>query len=250
MADSSRKYSFLERLSVERLEELLDSAVNTNEEENSEYIDAILEVIVKKEKETPTGRITDVDQAWKDFQTYYNTEDGRGQTLYFVEEQKQPVETAAPKHITFRRMWNREEESARREPSIKVSEVLPYFSFQEALDSYSITEVIEPSRLPDGYAFDHIAGLDASRLSLDAVYTNGENIFSISILEHNGNPSAQVEKTAKAPEIFEVGNTTFYLIENTANYTVVWLTEHYECFIIAPLSVERDELKDIVYSMF
>lgn len=307
MADSSCKYSFLENLSVERLEELLDSAVNTNEEENSEYIDAILEVIVKKEKETPTGRITDVDQAWKDFQTYYNTEDGRGQTLYFVEEQKQPVETAAPKHITFRRMWktalmaatvaiclllsivvaqavgidvlgtiaqwtddvfsfgniqsrtvdisfektsNREEKSARREPSIKVSEVLPYFSFQEALDSYSITEVIEPSRLPDGYAFDHIAGLDASRLSLDAVYTNGENIFSISIIEHNGNPSAQVEKTAKAPEVFEVGNTTFYLVENIRNYSVVWLTEHYECFIIAPLSVERDELKDIVYSMF
>lgn len=308
MADSSRKYSFLENLSVERLEELLDSAVNTNEEENSEYIDAILEVIVKKEKETPTGRITDVDQAWKDFQTYYNTEDGRGQTLYFVEEQKQPVETAAPKHITFRRMWKTAlmaatvaiclllsivvaqaagidvlgtiaqwtddifsfgniqsqtedisfnettaspaEESDKPVAVIKTSQRLAYTSFQDALDAYSVTEVTEPSRLPEGYVFDHISGLDGVRLSLDAVYTNGENIFSISILEHNGNPSAQVEKTAKAPEIFEVGNTTFYLIENTANYTVVWLTEHYECFIIAQLSVERDVLKDIVNSMF
>lgn len=142
------------------------------------------------------------------------------------------------------------EESDKPVAVIKTSQRLAYTSFQDALDAYSVTEVTEPSRLPEGYVFDHISGLDGVRLSLDAVYTNGENIFSISILEHNGNPSAQVEKTAKAPEIFEVGNTTFYLIENTANYTVVWLTEHYECFIIAQLSVERDVLKDIVNSMF
>ena len=70
MADSSRRYSYLEHLSVDRLEELLDLAVNTDEEEKTEYVDAILEVIVRKEKESPTGRLTDVDKAWADFQTY------------------------------------------------------------------------------------------------------------------------------------------------------------------------------------
>ena len=64
MADSSRRYSYLEHLSVDRLEELLDLAVNTDEEEKTEYVDAILEVIVRKEKESPTGRLTDVDKAW------------------------------------------------------------------------------------------------------------------------------------------------------------------------------------------
>ena len=37
MADSSRRYSYLEHLSVDRLEELLDLAVNTDEEEKTEY---------------------------------------------------------------------------------------------------------------------------------------------------------------------------------------------------------------------
>ena len=46
MADSSRRYSYLEHLSVDRLEELLDLAVNTDEEEKTECVDAILEVSV------------------------------------------------------------------------------------------------------------------------------------------------------------------------------------------------------------
>lgn len=308
MADSSRRYSYLEHLSVDRLEELLDLAVNTDEEEKTEYVDAILEVIVRKEKESPTGRLTDVDKAWADFQTYYNTEDGRGQTLHFTEEPKDFAETKPAKNRTLRKVWktillvatiaicllfsmvaaqaagfdilgalarwtddvftfgtvqpktidtpysetanNREEGSARRTPSIKISEELPYSSFQEALDAYSVTEVSEPSKLPDGYALDQIWGLDGQQLSLEAVYTNGENLLSISIISHNGDPSGQIEKTDKDPEIFEVGNMTFYLVENIRNYTVIWLTEHYECIIIAPLSVERVVLKDIVYSMF
>lgn len=105
MADSSRRYSYLEHLSVDRLEELLDLAVNADEEENTEYVDAILEVIVRKEKEKPTGRLTNVDKAWADFQTYYNTEDGRGQTLHFTEESENSVDTMPTKHGTLRKMW-------------------------------------------------------------------------------------------------------------------------------------------------
>ncbi|RKJ55551.1 hypothetical protein D7X33_30580 [Butyricicoccus sp. 1XD8-22] len=307
MADSSSKYSFLEHLSVERLEELLDSAVNTNEEENSEYIDKILEVIVKKEKETPTGRITDVDQAWKDFQTYYNTEDGRGQTLYFVEEQKQSVEIVATKHITLRKMWKTAlmvatvaiclllsivaaqaagidvlgaiaqwtddvfsfgniqsktedtsfsettaspaEESAKPVVVARTSQELTYASFQDALDAYSITEITEPTSLPDGYMLDRICGLDSDIPSLDARYLNGKDVLSISIIPHHDNPSGHVEKTSEPVEVFEMGNTKFYLLENIENYAVVWLTKHYECFVSAPLSIERSVLKDIVYSM-
>ena len=307
MADSSRRYSYLEHLSVDRLEELLDLAVNTDEEEKTEYVDAILEVIVRKEKESPTGRLTDVDKAWADFQTYYNTEDGRGQTLHFTEEPKDFAETKPAKNRTLRKVWktvllvatiaicllfsmvaaqaagfdilgalarwtddvftfgtvqpktidtpysetanNREEGSARRTPSIKISEKLPYSSFQEALDAYSVTEVSEPSKLPDGYSLDYVCALNANDFSLDAVYTNGDDILSISIITHNGNPSGQVEKTERPPEVFEIGNTTFYLVENIDNYAVIWLTEHYECFILSSLNVDKNILKDMIYSM-
>ncbi len=77
MADVSKRYRWLERLPIEELEELLRLAVAPQpEEEDSAYIDAILEVMVKKEKEQPTGRISDVDQSWKEFQEYYRTEEG------------------------------------------------------------------------------------------------------------------------------------------------------------------------------
>ena len=119
---------------------------------------------------------------------------------------------------------------------IRVSEELPYSSFQEALDAYEITEVSEPSYLPSGYVLDCISRFDGTQLfSLDADYKKGEDFLSISIYP---------------VEIFEAGDRTFYLMRNTNNNSVAWLTEHYECLIMAPLSVEPDELKDIVYSMF
>lgn len=307
MADSSRRYSYLEHLSVDRLEELLDLAVNTDEEEKTEYVDAILEVIVRKEKESPTGRLTDVDKAWADFQTYYNTEDGRGQTLHFTEEPKGFAETKPAKNRTLRKVWKtvllaatiaicllfsmvaaqaagfdilgalarwtddvftfgtvqpktidlpssetldaHKEESVENTPSFKISEKLSYSSFQEALDAYSVTEVSEPSRLPNGYILDEVCGLDGAQLHLEAVYVNEMDYLSISLVSHNDMPSTQVEKTAEPAEIFESGNTTFYLMKNADNYTVIWLTEHYECLIMASLSIERDALKDVACSM-
>ena len=38
-------------------------------------------------------------------------------------------------------------------------------------------------------------------------------------------------------------------MKNADNYTVIWLTEHYECLIMASLSIERDALKDVACSM-
>lgn len=306
MADSFRGYGYLEHLSVERLEELLDLAVNADEEENSEYIDAILEVIVKKEKESPSGRFIDINKAWNDFQTYYNTEDGRGQTLYFSEDQEQ-LATATPRNRKIlRRIWktalvaavtvicliisvvaaqavgfdvlgalahwtdgiftfgnvqpptvdmtfgetaDNSAESANQTPSINTSEDWMYSSFQEALDNYSITEISEPSILPDNYVLEQISGFDGNKFYLDAMYTNGSDIMSISILSHSGNPSTQVEKGDSPVEVFETGDTIFYLVENTNNYTVVWLTEHYECFITSSLNMEKATLKEIAFSM-
>ena len=79
----NRKYAYLEQLSMERLEEMLTlDADPLSDQEDEEYIDAILEVTLKREKEHPTGRLTDVDKAWEDFQKYYNTPEGEGISLY------------------------------------------------------------------------------------------------------------------------------------------------------------------------
>lgn len=108
MAKQENNYSYLNCLTVDKLEELLQIAVNAQSEEDSEYVDAILEVIVRKERGNPTGKISDIDQAWKEFQAYYNTQDGQGQSLYCSEEtevcQPQSIQKPInkPKHRILR----------------------------------------------------------------------------------------------------------------------------------------------------
>ncbi len=74
MADSKskRRYEDLNRLSIEQLEELLRTApFMPDDQETSEYFDAIEEVILQRETEHPTGRIQDVNSAWAEFQEHY-----------------------------------------------------------------------------------------------------------------------------------------------------------------------------------
>lgn len=66
-----RQYDYLESLSIERLEEQLYQCG----EDNPELLDRIVEVIVKKEKEDPSGRLMDIDTAWAEFKTHYMTSD-------------------------------------------------------------------------------------------------------------------------------------------------------------------------------
>lgn len=88
----NRKYAYLEQLSTERLEELLTlDSDPSSDQEDEELIDAIMEVILRRESEHPTGRLTDVDKAWEDFQKHYNTPEGEGLSLY-------PDEDASAEH--------------------------------------------------------------------------------------------------------------------------------------------------------
>lgn len=66
---------FLDQLSTEQLLDLMREDFESSESGDDERIDRILEVIEKREREKPTGLFSDVDQAWEDFQKYYNTPD-------------------------------------------------------------------------------------------------------------------------------------------------------------------------------
>ncbi len=81
---STGRYAFLRALTTEQLEQLLkaDYSASMPEDAAEEFIDAVIEVMLEKEKETPSGRLADVDKAWADFQTYYNVPDRDGQLLY------------------------------------------------------------------------------------------------------------------------------------------------------------------------
>lgn len=94
MADlkHDRRFANLNRLSTERLEELLRTApLLPDSQETSDYYDAIEEVILQRETEHPTGRIQDVDSAWAEFQEQYLSPASESAQLYPEERSEAPA---------------------------------------------------------------------------------------------------------------------------------------------------------------
>lgn len=63
-----------------------------------------MEVIIRKEEETPTGRIMDVDAAWAEFKEHYMTPEGVGMRLYDDEEYGEDAEDPPKSHPPKRRL--------------------------------------------------------------------------------------------------------------------------------------------------
>ena len=82
MAKNDEKYAYLNRLSTEQLEELLRADMEASKPGNDEVVFHILEVIAQRENQQPTGRIPDVEEAWKEFQREYDLPEGEGMSLY------------------------------------------------------------------------------------------------------------------------------------------------------------------------
>lgn len=82
MAKNNEKYAYLNRLSTEQLEELLRMDMEEAKPGNEDVVFHILEVIEQRENDCPTGSIPDVDEAWVEFQKYYDVPEGDGTSLY------------------------------------------------------------------------------------------------------------------------------------------------------------------------
>jgi hypothetical protein len=71
-----KEYDALRQLDVEKLEELLQAAVDPqNGDEDSEYVDTLLKIIVEKEREHNTGRLSNVEEMWQEFRRHRETEE-------------------------------------------------------------------------------------------------------------------------------------------------------------------------------
>lgn len=76
------KYAYLDQLSTQQLEQLLRTYMDAPEWDE-EAIFHITEVIQAREREqAPAGGIPDADQAWAEFQEYYDIPEGEGLSLY------------------------------------------------------------------------------------------------------------------------------------------------------------------------
>lgn len=86
---SGHKFDFLEQLSVENLEYLL--CLSSDAEETEAFLDAVAEVIVEREKERPTGRLPNVDDAWNEFQTLYQNHSSEHMPPDNDQEEAEPI---------------------------------------------------------------------------------------------------------------------------------------------------------------
>ena len=60
---------------------------------------------MRKEKENPTGCLPDVDDAWREFQTHFNTPEGQGLSLYPDEADDEIGQAAPPKPKKKRKVF-------------------------------------------------------------------------------------------------------------------------------------------------
>ena len=126
-----------------------------------------------------------------------------------------------------------------------------FSSLQEAFDAYGMTEVHEPSWLPEGYTLDNIDVLcldDPFLRSFLASYTDGESCVNIDIMSYEGEPNAQVQKIGGPVESVKKNGVTFYHIENLVGRTIAWCSDQYEYYLSGDVGV--DILWKIADSMF
>lgn len=126
-----------------------------------------------------------------------------------------------------------------------------FSSLQEELDTYGMTEVHEPTWLPEGYVLTRAQAIclnDPFIRHFSADYTDGEGRVYIDILSYEGEPNVQVQKTDSSVEVMEKYGIMFYYIENSAGGTLAWCTDRYEYYIGS--EEEKDILLQIAASMF
>lgn len=95
----------LENLSIPELEALLqqDFIASDDSVTDEEYIMAIMEVIQKKEESQPDYQKINIEEAWEEFQNFYNSNEGKEYSLYRSEESadEDPVSQVSPKRRKY-----------------------------------------------------------------------------------------------------------------------------------------------------
>lgn len=283
-----RDFLKFDNMSTEMLEDILraDSQLPDGENSDTDAILYIMEVIAKREKEHPTGKFTDVHDAWASFSENYLPYIDDDKSLYdFADEEKTGIRQAPSpnpsrplKKSRFMRVafvaatvtalllagtitasafgfdlwgavakWTRETFGFTSQSPTENPE--GYDSLQAALSQYGITEPLAPSWIPDGYI---LSSIDVSEtpvmIKFCAIYKNGDGILSIVITDLiKGDPNT-FEKDDNGVTVYVAGKVEHYLMSNNGRETAVWVSKTYECSISGNISeTEIEQMIDSIY---
>lgn len=123
-----------------------------------------------------------------------------------------------------------------------------YSALQDALEQQNIHVALAPTWIPDGYIENDVRITDSPKQrSFITNYKNGDNNIIIRIAEYLDSFPMQIEQSNSLLEIYTSNGVDYYIFDNYEQLKAVWITENYECYISAPLSIS--EIKKMIDSI-
>lgn len=278
--------AYLEQLSTEQLEDILRADLASEDQENDEAVFHILEVLEKREKENPTGRLPDTDQAWKEFQQYYNIPEGEGESLYPIRNTQEkrsasvPTKTrrvfrprkilvvAAVLILMFGGMLTAQaagvdvfgaigrwtEEKFHFEITPASEDGTTDYTFREASRKRGLPQSLIPTWYPKGFESSEPID-DSVEDYVDSVYceyiNKEENRSYLAMVsryfDSEAIAAAVYEKDDTEVEIYESKGRTFYIMSNLDSMTATWSDGILSIDIIGQLEV--NQIKRIIDSI-
>ena len=105
-----------------------------------------------------------------------------------------------------------------------------------------------PAWIPDGYVEADIRIFDTPKQrQFLGKYQREDQIIKIWIEHYLDSDPMQIEQDESVVEIYEVGNTTYYIISDVDSLQAAWIRDNYSCYISGPLSLE--EIKCMIDSI-
>lgn len=129
-----------------------------------------------------------------------------------------------------------------------------YADLQAALDVYGVTEKLAPTWIPDDFTLESVfvcENIANYSTVFWASYKFGEKEISIQINMYEEPPEEQYTAWQRDDidvKEEEIGNCTFYIMQNAEQECAVWSVGSFECNISGDIS--RDELIKMLESIF
>lgn len=274
---SRKKYACLDHLSTEELESLLRAGILAEDSSDPEMMDYLLEVIVKREKES--GHMPDLNRAREDFERLYR---GLEEPLYPCDEPEHTPSSSAAGRKRLRHVlaaavlaailialtcvpvfghasvvhmvasWTAEQfhfSIPEPPPANSKSQEVPeeYAELRQAMEECGNELVVPdfPSDFDIGEPVFHYSA-ENERIDFSIMYTKNEEFFILAVTQdiRERHDSVQFEKNAEDIEYYVNNGVTYYIYSNNDNNTASWYISNVEYSIVTNVSVSL--LKNIL----
>ena len=120
----------------------------------------------------------------------------------------------------------------------------------ECFDEYGIIREKLPTYIPDGYANKETKAAEGptNNLFVCILSKGASEIVLRYKLYFDNFANTQIQKDDVQPDIYEIGETTFYIMSNAGKFYATWTDGNLECQIVGVNS--RDELIKMIESIY